>query len=294
MDNAGFYIRWSVCCHSAAYTRPVEYAGHLRDGDPARQSDAPCQPSSRGLSFEFGCILKEALLNPRIIASPGIQGWAAMAADVIGQAINSTIACRGVCHVMLTGGNTVAPLYRHWAGSSALPWDRIRFLFGDERCVPPDHDQSNYALTMRTLLSNGLPAGCSIMRMNGDNPDRDAAAQEYELLLPAEIDVLLLGVGTDGHIASLFPGSHALHPAHRTVLPVTAPVPPHERLTITPRVIGNSKSIFLLATGEEKGRILAEALISPGDYTSLPVRLALGGTWLLDEAAARIVSGNSD
>lgn len=209
-----------------------------------------------------------------------------MAAGVIELSINAVINRRGVCNIMLTGGNTAERLYSYWARSSALPIEKMCLLFGDERCVPPDHVDSNYALVMRTLFAKGVPSGCTIIRMEAENADRDAAARNYEEFLPREIDVLLLGMGADGHIASLFPNAAELRSTGRAVLPVTGPNLFHERLTITPQVIANAEAIFLLAMGEEKGRVLAEALKSPEDFMSLPVRLALGGTWLLDDAAA--------
>lgn len=224
-------------------------------------------------------------MKPNIAVS-SYANWAAWAADIIVQDIHSAISCRGICNVMLTGGNTAERLYRQWSDSSILPLEHIRFFFGDERCVPPDHSDSNYALVMRTLLNKKKPAHDSIMRMEAERHDLDAAARKYEELLPEKIDVLLLGMGTDGHVASLFPFASALQSAHRSVLPVIGPNPPRERLTITPRVIASADSVYLLATGKEKGNTLAEAIRSPGDYLSLPVRLTLGGTWLLDDDAA--------
>lgn len=229
--------------------------------------------------------MSEGPLKPNIVFS-SYDKWAAWAADIIVQNIHSAISCRGICNVMLTGGNTAERLYRQWSESSILPLEHIRFFFGDERCVPPGHSDSNYALVMRTLLNKKKPAHGSVMRMEAERHDRDAAARDYEELLPEKIDVLLLGMGADGHVASLFPFASALQPAHRSVLPVIGPNPPRERLTITPRVIASAGSVYLLATGEEKGKILAEAMGSPGDYLSLPVRLTLGGTWLLDDDAA--------
>lgn len=232
-------------------------------------------------------------MQPSIVVSPDVERWAALAAEVIVQAVSAAISSRGICHVMLTGGNTAKCLYTYCAKTSALPLEHIRFLFGDERCVPPDHAGSNYALVMKTLLAKGAPTGCAIARMGVDDPDREAAAKAYEELLPEAIDVLLLGMGTDGHIASLFPHSPALRSDQRRVVPVMGPNPPHERLTITPRVIACARTVFLLATGAEKGRILVEALKSPVDFMSLPVRLTMGGTWLLDDAAKRQLSDNS-
>lgn len=221
----------------------------------------------------------------RIVASPDLSSWAAMAAEAIETSISEAIESRGVCHLMLTGGNTAERLYAHWAKTSALPLDRIRFLFGDERCVPPDSLDSNYALVVKVLFLYNVPNDCSISRMDGENSDREAAAKAYEKLLPEAVDVLLLGLGTDGHIASLFPHNSAMRAGQRTVVPVMGPMHPYERLTITPRVIACARSVFVLATGAEKGRVLAEAIISPADTMSMPVRLAMGGTWLLDTEA---------
>lgn len=187
---------------------------------------------------------------------------------------------------MLTGGNTAERLYNCWARSSALPVEQMRFFFGDERCVPPTHVDSNFGLVMRTLFANGEPPAGRVARMEAEDTDRDAAARRYEELLPGQIDILLLGMGIDGHIASLFPNSEALGSTQRSVLPVVGPKSDHQRLSITRKVVANAGLIFLMATGDEKGRVLAEALRSPQDFMSLPVRLALRGTWLLDDAAA--------
>ena len=100
-------------------------------------------------------------------------------------------------------------------------------------------------------------------------------------------------MGTDGHIASLFPHSPVLREDQSKVVPVPGPKPPFERLTITPKVIANARAVFLLVTGAEKGKVLAEALQSAEDFLSLPVRLASGGTFLLDDVAADQLRNNS-
>jgi 6-phosphogluconolactonase len=224
---------------------------------------------------------------PSIAVCPVGSEWAEMAAEVIGPAIAATISRRGTCSLMLTGGNTAERLYNCWAKSSALPTENMRYFFGDERCVPPTHRDSNFGLVMRTLFANEGDSGARVNRMEADDPDRDAAAMRYEKLLPEQIDILLLGMGTDGHVASLFPNSDALRSPDRTVVPVAGPNSGHPRLSITGKVVANAETVFLLATGEEKGRVLAEAMKFPRDVMSLPVRLALNATWLLDDAAAR-------
>lgn len=228
---------------------------------------------------------------PRLLSSASAQDWAEFSAGVIGSAIAAAIVQHGECNVMLTGGNSAERLYNHWSYTSTLPFGSIRFFFGDERCVPPDHIDSNYALAMRTLFSGEVPQGFTIVRMEAERLNREEAALAYEAVLPERIDVLLLGMGSDGHIASLFPQGEALRVGGREVLPVLGKDIFHERLTITPHVIARARMVFLLAPGKEKGKVLAEALKSPQDYFSLPVRLTAGGTWLLDDAAWRELEG---
>ena len=111
-------------------------------------------------------------------------------------------------------------------------------------------------------------------------------------MLPESIDVLFLSVGSDGHIASLYPQSNALNEKTKSVVPVVGPKPPPERLTITTSVIQPAKSTFLFAQGKEKGQILAQALESPNNIASFPARLVLGATWILDTDAAEQLSKN--
>lgn len=212
--------------------------------------------------------------------------WAKFASDEIVSSIHNVLSGQERCSLVLTGGKTAEALYNYWASSGVLPLDRIRFFFGDERCVPPWHPDSNYALAMTTLFANSNSPGCEVNRMDVDNTDYEAASRSYERLLPARIDILLLGMGTDGHVASLFPNGEALQSFDRTVVSVRGAKPPFDRLTITPAVIANAGLVFLLATGSQKGEVLAEALKSPADYVSLPVRLTIGRTWLLDDEAA--------
>lgn len=229
--------------------------------------------------------LSKSLMKPRIFVSPDSDGWPALAAEVIGRSIRECISSRDVCNLMLTGGNTAKHLYNYWSKTSELPLDKIRFLFGDERCVPPHHADSNYALVMKTLLAQGMPRGCTVERMEADRIDREAAARAYEKLLTEAVDVLLLSMGIDGHVASLFPHSIAFCSDQRRVVQVTGPTSPCERLTITPQVIAQARSVFVLVAGKEKGRVVAEALKTSEDFVSLPIRLTMGGTWLLDTEA---------
>ncbi len=184
---------------------------------------------------------------------------------------------------MLTGGGSAERLYRSWAMMPEFVVSRgVRFYFGDERCVPPDHADSNYGMARRVLFEGGVPDACTVFRMEAEDPDPNGAASRYGVALPETIDILLLGVGEDGHIASLFPGSLSLTERRRRVIHILGPKPPFERLTITPRVFTEASCAFILAPGEAKVAVLAKALRRPDDVMGCPVRMVLQGTWLLD------------
>jgi 6-phosphogluconolactonase len=219
------------------------------------------------------------------IFSCSAKQWTGEVVSRLQAEIIARIRNTGSCSVMLTGGRSAARLYAYWG---ALPEFRqlngVSFYFGDERCVPPDHADSNYRLALDTLFQGGVPSGCVVFRMEADSADIKAAATRYERLLPAAVDVLLLSVGDDGHIASLFPKSAVLFEHKRRVRCATSPRFPFDRLTITPKVLSNARSVFVLATGAAKAKVLHRALSSPGDFASLPARMVLQATWLLDSA----------
>lgn len=223
-------------------------------------------------------------MPPEIKVSVG-AAWPLFATNIVSNFVRMILREQGHCNVMLTGGRSAARLYKAWAELSVFHESSgVDFYFGDERCVEPDNVESNYGLAVRTLFCRGVPKGCNVFRMEADDADRESAARRYANLLPRYIDVLLLGVGDDGHVASLFPRSPALRERTRSVMPIFGPKAPHERLTITPPVISGAKRIFVLATGGVKARALAAALRDSDDIEDLPVRLALRGTWLVDTA----------
>lgn len=224
-------------------------------------------------------------IKSKIAVSKDAASWPYMAIEHIKRAIEFSIQKNSLCNIFLTGGNTAEQLYQFWAKDSNFPLDKVRFYFGDERCVPPDHSDSNYALVMKTLLANQLQSDILVVRMEGESKEINQAARSYEDKLPDNIDIILLGVGEDGHVASLFPNSPVLNSV-RKVEAVIGTKPPFARLTITPKIIASAEFVFLLATGESKGKVLAKALDLSGDFSSMPVRLTMNGTWLLDEKAA--------
>ncbi len=176
---------------------------------------------------------------------------------------------KGVFNMVLSGGKTPMTLY------SILPdlyppelWSRTHLFWGDERCVPPDHRESNYGMAHRSLLSRiTIPEG-NIHRMEGEVKPVERAAERYERVLrdhlsdPERRDLILLGMGKDGHVASVFPGGRAIRERKRWVLPVRAPkgAPVEERITLTLPFIETFKKIFLLLSGEEKAGIFSSIL----------------------------------
>ncbi|MBI4500373.1 MAG: 6-phosphogluconolactonase [Gemmatimonadetes bacterium] len=211
------------------------------------------------------------------------------AAAWIVSAIKRTVEAQGRCSIALAGGSTPRPVY--WALTqepfrSAIPWQRLWVYFGDERAVPPDHPDSNFCAAREALLRHVAVPETQVFRMEAERADREAAAEEYARVLPARLDILILGMGPDGHTASLFPGSSAMEERERRVVPVIGPKPPAARLTITPPVIGSAREAVVLVTGEDKAATLARALQGPMAPRDLPAQLAREGTWILDRAAA--------
>jgi 6-phosphogluconolactonase len=170
--------------------------------------------------------------------------------------------------------------------ATAVPWGAVDWFFGDERAVPFDHPDSNYRLAAETLFAGRPEALARAWRMPADAADAATAARSYGQLLPDPLDVMVLGMGEDGHTASLFPGSPALDESLERVVPVTGPKAPLRRMTITPRVIEGARDVLVLMAGAGKAAMLARALEGPLDVRSVPVQLARDRIFIVDAAAA--------
>ena len=225
-------------------------------------------------------------MPPERIVTRDADEMAERAADWIAAALRNAVAQQGGCALALAGGRTPGPVYRRLADRPGIPWHAVAVYFGDERAVPPDRPESNYRVALETLLSRvAVPPG-QIHRMEAERTDRDQAAREYEALLPDPLDLLLLGIGADGHIASLFPGATTLSERRRRVAPAVGGAPPGPRLTITPPVIAKARAVLVMAAGADKAAAVAAALGSAEDAVTVPARLARQGAWILDRAAA--------
>ncbi len=214
--------------------------------------------------------------------------FAGSAARRLAAEIRRVLETRERCSLALSGGSTPTPVYVRLAAE--LPdreaWRRIDVFFGDERCVPPGDPASNYRMVKEALLDR-VPIGrLQVHRMKGERPDRDEAARAYAAILPERLDLLVLGLGEDGHTASLFPGAASLAESVRRVIAVTTPAPPRDRLTITPPVIRDARLVIGLVAGAEKAGALARVIDGPYDPRRTPGQLARAGLWIADVAAA--------
>ena len=199
------------------------------------------------------------------------------------------IAARGVFRIALSGGNTPRPVYEALAGL-ALPWDKWEITFGDERCVPPDNDQSNFRMARLAWFDRARIPSASILRMDGESDPADAAAKyERELLsrsAPYVHDLILLGMGDDGHTASLFPGTEALRVTSRLVVANYVPKFSTHRLTFTYPLLNAARHVCFLVSSPGKEAVLREVLAGNPDYPSAAVAPADGRvTWLLGGGA---------
>ncbi|MEP7150396.1 MAG: 6-phosphogluconolactonase [Nitrospira sp.] len=244
---------------------------------------------------------------PELHIFPDPQELAIKAADFVLWSGEQAIAGRGRFVVALSGGSTPRALYSILARPSfaqRLDWSKVHFLFGDERGVPPSHPDSNFAMANEVLFTPLRISPTQIHRMRGDEQPETAAAQYEDTLrrltatAPGQwpvLDLVLLGMGDDGHTASLFPGTASLTERTRWVVPSVAPQGTRSRLTLTLGVINHASVILFLVTGLNKAHILRRVIERPPmDPVLYPAELVQPESgrllWYLDQAAASELS----
>ena len=237
----------------------------------------------------------------QIAIYPDTNSLSHEAAQSIVRLANEAIVTRGRFSIALSGGSTPKVLYGLLATEPYLGqinWSSIEIFWSDERCVPPDDAESNYAMANEVLLSKIPIQPRQVHRMPADEANHDTASQEYTLEMqrvfgtngiPA-FDLIQLGMGPEGHTASLFPHQQSLHEQERLVMPVSVPKPPPLRLTFTPPLLNAARHVLFLVTGSEKADAVQAVLEGPyqsEEYPAQIVRPATGEvTWMLDTAAA--------
>jgi len=241
------------------------------------------------------------MLNVRVAPAP--DALFRMAADELGRIATDAASGRGVCHIALSGGSTpkalyallATPLYR-----GSIPWAHTHLFWSDERHVPPDSSQSNYGMAREALLRHVPVPASNVHRICGELSDAGSAAAQYEDALrqtlkpppgrPPRFDAILLGMGEDGHTASLFPGSAAIGEVSQWVVaPFVEKFRAH-RVTFTLPLINEAANVLFLVTGEAKAPILERVLTGNESAQVLPCRGVHprdgGLIWFADRAAA--------
>jgi 6-phosphogluconolactonase len=231
-----------------------------------------------------------------ISVSPDTGTLAERSVDVLEVLGSKAIEQYGRFLLGLAGGSTPRAVYALWAQRTQLDWSKVVLIFGDERCVPPDHEQSNYRMVAESLLA-ALPQQPQILRMEGEAADAVQAARNYdyalrELLGPGGfLHVALLGIGGDGHTASLFPGKPALREANAWCVASESPDGAMKRITLTVPCLRNTRKLMFLAAGKDKAEILHDVLEGKLDPETRPSQFflrdeRLNVNLLLDEPAA--------
>ena len=229
---------------------------------------------------------------------PDAAALAVAAADHVVATLNEALAERALVHVALTGGSTpraVNALLVAQPRRTALDWARVVFWFGDERCVLPDDKDSNYRMNRETLLDPLGIAPSQVHRMRGED-DPSAAAADYDTVMRRELgehprlDLVLLGMGPEGHTASLFPGTVKGIDHDKYCFAHYVPQLETWRITLTPRAINAARNVAITAGGKEKADALHAVLAGPNLPDVYPAQVVhpLHGElfWFVDEAAA--------
>lgn len=218
----------------------------------------------------------------------------AAAAELVAGLANEAISARGAFSIALSGGNTPKPVYARLA-SANLDWSRVHVFFGDERCVPPDDALSNYRMARETLLDKIAIPPANVRRIRGEDPPDEAAAH-YERALReglgegGRLDLVLLGMGDDGHTASLFPGLAAVTETTRWVAASYVEAARKWRVSLTAPPINAARRVVFLVEGATKADVLRRVLLGPRQPIVLPAQAIRPAErpalWLLDAAAA--------
>ena len=232
-------------------------------------------------------------MNLEILGTP--EDLARAAAELFVARSSEAVAQQGSATIALSGGSTPKLLYRLLADPNEpfreqVAWSRIQFFWADERHVPPDHPESNFRMANEAMLAHVPLTRENVHRIMSENPNAAEVAEQYEEVVPRRFDLVLLGLGTDGHTASIFPGSEVLHETKRLVAAPWVEKLKSYRITMTLPLINNAASVVFLVSGAEKAEIVKKVLQGPKRYPAQEVRPINGELILmLDlEAASKI------
>jgi 6-phosphogluconolactonase len=243
--------------------------------------------------------------NHEVLIFPGAAELAREAARRFAEQAEACAKYAGRCAVALSGGSTPKAMFQILAEkpyADTIPWRSIYFFWGDERCVPPDHADSNYRTADETLLSQVPIPRENIFRIPAEDEDHERAAANYSETLRKffgeerpSFDLVFLGMGADGHTASLFPGTRALHVNDRIAVANYVEKFQSWRITLTAATINRARNIIFLVAGADKAPALKEVIEGPRNpelYPSQLIEPSNGSLlWMVDEAATKLLSG---
>jgi 6-phosphogluconolactonase len=252
--------------------------------------------------------MMENVANSEVRILPDGATIAKRAAQKFVEAATAAVKENGSFRLALAGGSTPKALYGLLVNDPALraqvPWDKMQVFFGDERHVGPDHPESNFRMATEAMISKSPLKPEQVTRIKGEYPDAEQAAREYELAIRSyfklanrqfpRFDLVLLGMGSEGHTASLFPGTRALHEKQRIAVSNWVGKLLTERITLTPPAINNAARVIFMVTGADKAPALKAVLEGPYEPEQLPAQLIrpANGTllWLVDTAAGGLLT----
>jgi 6-phosphogluconolactonase len=307
------YLKGSV---ELIRSRLEDRQGHFMKADMlASQFDALEEPAGTAIVVDVSLppevivaqVLRHLFARAEVRVANDLEQLSAITAAAIARVIDHAVRRAGRCSLALSGGDTPRPLYRLLGSKyrDRIPWSQVHVFWGDERYVPADHADSNYRMARETLLSQVPCPVANIHPMPTHLPTPNAAAELYERTLREyfgpngpRFDLNLLGVGADGHTASIFPGSPALAARARWVLAVESSVTPASRLTLTLPALLESANLFVLVAGANKADAVGLALGSDAASIRSPaaaLRRAHGRViWWLDREAAGNLTREGD
>ena len=248
------------------------------------------------------------MAKPQVIILDNSEALFVRAAEEIVHISGESICTHGQFSLCLTGGNTPAEVYRLIATRFHLSvdWNAVHLFWGDERCVPKDDPASNYGMAHRTMLSTLNLDPSQIHRIKGE-ADPQTGAREYESDLRTffsvgegefpRFDLILLGMGDNVHIASLFPGIPAIHEKRRLAVAVEVDAPQRDRISLTPPVLNNGARVMFIVSGQNKAAAVKTALEGVRDPDKYPAQIIDANQgevmWLLDRPAASLLSAST-
>lgn len=241
--------------------------------------------------------MMEFIVNYKIQISESIEELSEQFAQLLIEKVNNS---KDDFNIALSGGSTPKNIFKYLAAQhhNTIRWHKVKFFWGDERCVPPNDSESNYKMAYETLLSRLKIPDSNIFRIKGENDTQNEAKEYSELVVKQlsqinnipKFDLIMLGLGEDGHIASIFPNQKELLQSEKIYAAAVHPDTGQKRITLTGRVINNALTTVFIVTGNNKAKVVDEIINQKKNYKYYPASSIKSQSgelyWLLDNSAA--------